>query len=215
MNRSRRKRQDVIGPRRRCGRTPSTRGQGSQRRAPRGEVRAGVSWYGSKRPILRFVCFFVLFLGLFYLAYVPIVKTGVYQAYLGLNAEATGAVLRILGHGASVNGASVASPRFGFNIVSGCDAMEMLAIFAGAVLASPVLIRVKISFVLLGSVVLLTVNLVRLVTLFLIGVYFPAAVDAMHWDVWPGLLILAVLLCWWAWARWAMRYRGSARHVAT
>lgn len=156
-----------------------------------------------------------LFLGLFYLAYVPIVKTEVYRAYLGLIAEATGAVLRIFGYAASVNGVSIVSPRFAIDIVSGCDAMETLALFAGAVLASPVSIRSRISFVLLGSVVLLTVNLMRLVTLFLVGVYFPAAVDAMHWDVWPGVLILAVLLCWWAWARWAMRHRGLARHVAT
>ncbi|UCE61919.1 MAG: hypothetical protein JSU63_09325, partial [Phycisphaerales bacterium] len=69
-------------------------------------------------------------------------------------------------------------------IVRGCDAIEPVAAFTAAVLASPVSVSFKAWGILVGALALQVINLIRLVTLFFVGVYFPRALDIVHIDVW-------------------------------
>lgn len=92
-----------------------------------------------------------------------------------------------------------------FEIIPGCDGTEGFALFGSAVLASPFALRARILFLMIGSIALFVVNTLRLVTLFMLGVYMPDVFHTAHMDLWPGFIIVAVLLCWLSWARWMMR----------
>lgn len=168
----------------------------------------------SKWPVIRFLGLLGLLIGMFYVLFPPFTQTSVFQRYLGLIAESTGAILTLLGQSVTVSGRSVASTRFSLEVVLGCDGIEATAMFVAAVLASPVSLRSRLVFMLAGTVVLVCINVVRIVTLFLIGVYFPKAMDTMHWDAWPAVLIVMVILCWLIWARWAVRREGLFADVA-
>ena len=50
---------------------------------------------------------------------------------------------------------------------------------------------------------LAVLNLIRIVTLFLIGVYFRKFFHMMHIDVWQALFILLTISLWFLWAWWA------------
>jgi exosortase/archaeosortase family protein len=162
---------------------------------------------------VRFVIVFTLLIGVFYAFYVPISQAEGYRSFLAVFARATSAVLGLLGHDVNVNGTVVASARFSMNIVPGCDGMEAIALFVAAVLASPLPLRARLAFMLPGVLGLLVVDLIRLVSLFVIGVHYPSAVETVHWDVWPGLLIAIVLVSWLIWARWMWRRQERSHHV--
>ncbi|MGB2986021.1 MAG: archaeosortase/exosortase family protein [Phycisphaerae bacterium] len=184
------------------------RGERSVRRMRRALDRAWVAWLESKWPVVRFVLVFGLLIGAFYAVYAPSTKGAVFTSYLALITEVCGAILRLLGQGVTVTGPMIVSPRFSIEVVTGCDGIEATALFAAAVLASPVSLRSRLLFLLAGTAVLMVVNLLRIVSLFCVGVYFPNAMDVMHFDAWPGVLIVLVLLCWLIWARWAARRGG-------
>lgn len=159
----------------------------------------------AKGPLVRFVIVFILLIGVFYAFYIPISQVEGYNSYLALFAKATGGILSLFGEDISVSGTDVKSSLFAMQIVPGCDGMEAMALFVSAVLASPVSLRLRIWFILPGILGVLLVDLVRLVSLFYIGAYWPKALHVMHWDIWPGLLIVIVLSSWLVWARWVWR----------
>jgi len=121
--------------------------------------------------------------------------------------------LRVLGEDARVLGAVVTSSRFSVSIVEGCDAIQPVGLFVAAVLASPVAWMPKFPGLLVGAAFLTVMNLVRIVSLFYIGIYFPKAFDMMHRDVSQGLFIVLVVLTWVLWALWAVRRTKAASHA--
>jgi exosortase H (IPTLxxWG-CTERM-specific) len=170
-------------------------------------------WLASKGPVARFVLVFSLLIAVFYAAYLPFIETPWFKTYLAILAEACGGIVGLLGQEVAVNDRWVVAPAFSMEIVSGCDGLEATALFVSAVLASPVPLRSRLVFMAIGTGVLMMINLARIVSLFYIGVYFPKALDRIHFDAWPGLLIVLILGCWLIWARWAARTRGP--HATT
>lgn len=162
---------------------------------------------------MRFVITFTLLIGVFYAVYLPVSQAESYKSYLGLFASATAAVLSAMGHDVVVAGTKVTSGAFSMNIVAGCDGMEAIALFVSAVLASPIVLRSRLVFLVPGVVGLLLLDLVRLVSLFLIGLSYPSAMETVHWDIWPGILIAVVLASWLIWARWIWRRQQPMHDV--
>jgi len=195
---------------------------GSSRSKGRGKAKTGAAeeltgkgdndtrapWFSAKGPVVRFALLFCALIGIFYLIYIPWSQTGTYQLFLTSIAKAVGLVLNTLTFDATVDGQSVRYPGFSMRIVPGCDAMEAIGLFGSAVLASPVAWQKRLTFACIGTVAIFVVNVSRLASLLLIGAYFPSVFETVHWDLWPGLLIVVVLVCWLLWARWATRDRG-------
>lgn len=188
------------------------RGSGSRGRGPRIRAagsRGPLAWFSAKRPVLRFAAIFGLVMGAYYaLTAVPVFRLKLFPAYLQLNAMASAAILRWLGHDARTSELSVVSSRFSLEIARGCDAIEPSALFVAAILAFPGSLRSKLPAMILGVAALLTLNLVRIISLFYAGLYFPAAFEVLHVDVWQPVFILLVLLLF---VLWAVRVTVRAR----
>lgn len=107
--------------------------------------------------------------------------------------------------GGMTSGKGIWTRALTFEIVPGCDGTEGFALFGSAVLASPFLLRARLLCLMIGSIVLFVVNTLRIVTLFILGLYWPKVFHAVHMDLWPGFIIVAVMICWLSWARWMMR----------
>lgn len=167
----------------------------------------------TKAPIVRFVVIFTLLIGAFYAVYLPFSQTESYNSFLNLIARITGTILSVFGEDVTVTANLVKSSRFPMKVVPGCDGMEAMALFVSAVFASPTTLRLRIIFVIPGVLALLLLDFVRLVSLFYIGTYYPDYMHTMHWDIWPGILIAAVLSGWLVWARWIWNQQGQQAHV--
>lgn len=165
------------------------------------------------RPVLRFVLLFGLFLGLFELAFViPVVRNELFPSYLRWNAHASGALLSIFEDSVTTHGNSI-SGRYSLTIERGCDALDPSALFLAGVLAFPSALMAKLPGMLMGTLCLMVLNLVRIVSLYYVGVYIPGWFHIMHVDVWQAAFILIAIVFWVLWALWAIRKDQPVPHA--
>ena len=118
-----------------------------------------------------------------------------FEPIIGFYASASGRILAWLGYNTTVSGTMIFSHEFNLNIKRGCDAIEATALFISAVLAFPASYRSKIPAIILGIVIMMLVNFIRIITLFITGLNHPALFNFMHDQIWQIIYIaIAVLL---------------------
>ena len=168
--------------------------------------------------MLRFVLILGVLMGLFNgLFYVWVVRTAFFDSYLGLNAELCAGMLKWFGESVKTTGTLIASPRYSLEIKPGCDAIQASAFFVFAMLAFPSSVSrlARVPYLLVGTTVLLVLNLVRILSLYYTGVYFPKAFGVIHIDVWQTLFIFLALTLWLVWARGAVPTTEARPDVVT
>jgi exosortase/archaeosortase family protein len=110
-------------------------------------------------------------------------------------------VLRLLGAGTTVEGVIVRSSRFAVQIVAGCTGLQTMVIFIAAVLAYPSRPGQKLRGILLGVSIIFLLNLIRVVTLFYIGMLAPQYFEMAHLLVWQYLIVASTAIIMLAWVR--------------
>lgn len=165
-----------------------------------------------RRPDVRFL---VLFLGILLVAFTTIafqkVNDAVVNPYTGFVARLSGAVLGLIGEDITVTGCELRSPRFAVTIYNGCNGLITSLIFVSGVLAFPASWRAKAAGVIAGLLAIQAINLVRIVSLYYIGVFLPDYFDESHILIWQSLVILAGVGLWIVWARSAAAASRGAR----
>lgn len=154
-----------------------------------------------RRPETRFL---ILFLTILTIGFTTIalqtVNDVVVVPYTAFVAKVSGAVLSLLGEDITRNGCALTSPRFSVTIYNGCNGLITSLIFVSGVLAFPTRWRAKVVGVVGGVLAIQLINLVRIVSLFYIGVFIPSFFNQSHIFVWQSLVILAGIALWVAWA---------------
>ncbi|HOC44850.1 MAG TPA: exosortase H [Thermoanaerobaculales bacterium] len=165
-----------------------------------------------RRPDVRFL---VLFLGILLVAFTTIafqkVNDAVVNPYTGFVARLSGAVLGLIGEDITVTGCELRSPRFAVTIYNGCNGLITSLIFVSGVLAFPASWRAKAVGVIAGLLAIQALNLVRIVSLYYIGVFLPDYFDESHILIGQSLVILAGVGLWIVWARSAAAASRAAR----
>ncbi len=177
---------------------------------PTAAPRAGT---GSNRVLVRMVAIFLLIFGSFYLwGTTDSYEEHVFAPYLAINAALSADILNAFGQSVIVDGPHISSSRFNVTIARGCDGLPPIALFLAALGAFPASVMLKLPALLVCLPLLAAFNLVRIVSLFLVGAYYPDYFHVMHVDVWQALYILfgVVLFCLWLW--WAS---GRSARVPT
>jgi exosortase H (IPTLxxWG-CTERM-specific) len=154
-----------------------------------------------RRPEVRFLVLFLAILGASFLfvAWKP-VDAALVAPYTAFVARLSGAALRLLGEPATVAGCVVSSPRFAVTIFNGCNGLVTSLIFVSGVIAFPARWPAKLLGVVGGLAAIQLINLIRVVSLFFIGIHFPAFFNDAHIVVWQSVVILAGVGLWIAWA---------------
>lgn len=158
------------------------------------------SWRQYRREIAFLVVFLLLLGGGFTLISLNWVNDHVIEPFTAGIAQVSGAVLDLIGQNVTMQGTIIRNARFAVNIRNGCNGVEAMLIFLAAVLAFPASWRSRLLGLGIGILAIQAVNLVRVVVLFLTGVYFPSLFDASHTVVWQTLVILSGVLLWIFWA---------------
>ncbi len=128
-------------------------------------------------------------------------------------AKATLALIHWAGMEATREASTIYHPSgFAYQISRGCTGFVPAALLAAAISAYPASARRKLTGLALGIPLLLSINLARLVHLYYLGVHQPQWFHAAHRVAWEGVIILAVVSVWVAWATWADR--GARRRLA-
>lgn len=118
-------------------------------------------------------------------------------------ASASGALLGLLGREVVTYGVVIrdlATP-FAIEIAAGCNGVEAMILLSAGMLAFPAPWRYKLAGILIGILAIQGLNLVRLVSLFLLGIWDKTLFEWAHLYLWQGLIMLDALLIWLLWIR--------------
>jgi exosortase H (IPTLxxWG-CTERM-specific) len=161
---------------------------------------SGSFWQRNRRELTFLILFVVILGGSFTLISVNWVNDHVVEPFTAGIAWLSGGVLHLLGQNVTMTGTVIRNPRFAVNIRNGCNGIEAMFIFIAAVLAFPASWKSRLAGLGLGILAIQVVNLVRVVALFLTGVYFPKIFDTSHTVIWQTIVILCGVLLWIFWA---------------
>jgi len=135
-------------------------------------------------PVLKFIGGFFVFTIVFYLI-----------------SDLSSMILSIFGLSTQSTGSILSNGSFSVDVQEGCDAVVPTILFITAVLVFPTSWSHKLKGLLYGVPALFTINLIRIISLFLIGLYVPKLFDFMHVEFWQAAFILATVLIFISWLR--------------
>jgi exosortase H (IPTLxxWG-CTERM-specific) len=163
------------------------------------------AWWRAKAPVLFFGARFGALIVLLYAVLALPAADQTLGGYLRANAWLSNGILNLLGQGTHVSDVTIASSTtpFAIAIRRGCDAVEPTWLLCAAILAFPGPWKRKFAGMLAGLVILQALNLVRIVTLYLVGSRYPAMFPSLHLEIWPALLIVAAIALFVGWKGWA------------
>ncbi|MEM7585744.1 MAG: exosortase H [Acidobacteriota bacterium] len=170
------------------------------------------SFWRARRQEITFLTVFILILGGgFTLISLNWVDSNVIAPFTGGVAKASGVALNLIGQDIEMQGTVIRNNRFAVNIMNGCNGVETMIIFLGAVLAFPASWKARGIGLVLGLIAIQFVNLIRVVALFLTGAYYPKFFDSSHTVVWQTIVILFGVVLW---IFWANRYAAPKPALA-
>lgn len=170
------------------------------------------SQWSQKKPVLIFVLGFAVLMVLFYAILLSeFFQTGMQLSIISANAKISSFILNILGMQTVANKETISSAAYSISIARGCDALEAMALFASALLTFPARWKHKLIGFFGGIALLFSLNIVRVVSLYLVGLYYPKAFEFMHVEAWQVIFIIFAIGIWIFWIRWS---RKEAPHAA-
>ncbi len=155
-----------------------------------------------RNPAVRFALTFLVFLGVFSLLFqVSFIQQNVVVPLTTVSANISNVVLKLIGMRTEVNGTVISGEEgFSVNILNGCNGAYVTAILISAVLAFPSTFREKLYGLAMGIPGVQAVNLVRIVSLYYIGVRQLELFEKFHYYVWQTGVIILSMAIWILWA---------------
>jgi len=151
----------------------------------------------------RFLILFAVFLAaLFAIEMLQPVQRHVVLPWTSLLADASGWLMRLFDDQVAVSGKIISSTvkPFSVSIEPGCNGIEAVIVLLAAIMAVRAPLRYKVAGLLAGFVAIQGLNLVRIISLFYLGLWNRQIFEWAHLYVWQALIILDALLVFLVWA---------------
>lgn len=162
------------------------------------------------RVVATFVGLIVIFFGM--LTYTPIVERVDIAWLLAKSAASLGWVMlegigRLGGFSVTMNGTNLSSGSFIVDVSPACSGAVPSMIYLAAVCAYPASWRSKLIGAVLGLTIIYGVNLIRVVALFLIGLFATQFFHETHVYIAQSLVVAIAVATW---LYWAGRYADAS-----
>jgi len=172
------------------------------------------SWLARKGPVFSVAAKFAALMALYYVfSLLPISDRALNGLVTG-TARLANCLLNLLGEKSQLTEATLSSGLFAITVLKACTCVEFVWFYCAALIVFPSPWTRKLPGILIGAAALLALNLLRVMSLFLVGVHFPKAFDMVHEDIWSVSLIIATLFLTLAWIGWARRGEEPTHDVA-
>ncbi len=183
---------------------------------------AAGSYTGDAAPevllMVRFiVVFLVLLVVLFIAELTPTAEHYVIMPFTSVLADASAWIIHLFDPETVSYGKHIrnADGSFIIAIERGCNGVEAVIILFSAILAFPAPWRYKLSGLALGFVAIQALNLVRIVSLFYMGLWNRVWFDWFHLYLWQALIILDALIVFLVWLRYLPPSPDRRQRVAS
>jgi len=172
------------------------------------------AWYASKRPVFWFCGKFSFLLFLYYsVSLMPFFAPAI-GGYLTANARVSHVLLNFFGEPCRITETTIWSATHAVTVLPTCSALELAWFFCAMVLSFPAPLGRRVWGILAGVPLLLGLNLVRIMSLYYVGVHFRGAFDTIHEEAWPVVLILLTIAICSGWIQWARADKPTKPDVA-
>lgn len=154
--------------------------------------------------MLRFLLWFlVLLTALFTLEMFTLVQRTVILPWTALLADLSGWLMQLFDSEIAVVGKVIRSTTsaFGVSIEPGCNGVEAMIVLLAAIAAFPAPWVYKLKGLLAGFVAIQALNLVRIISLYYLGLWNPVLFEWAHLYVWQALIMLDALIVFLVWVR--------------
>jgi exosortase H (IPTLxxWG-CTERM-specific) len=153
-------------------------------------------------PRLRFIVVFLVLLAVFELTLlIDAVDRAVIRPLTNSIAVVSGSVIGLTERNVRVNGTMITSPCFAVDIHNGCNGVEATMFIVAAVLAFPATWKKRLIGVAIGAAIIQVANLLRVVTLFIIGCHRRAWFETFHLAVWQTVIFALAVGFFIVWSR--------------
>ncbi|UTF59196.1 exosortase H [Gilvimarinus sp. DA14] len=153
----------------------------------------------------RFIfLFFFTLMGLFTLELLPWGQTYVVLPLTRALTSVCAFVIELLGRELEVAGIILTDIKTGFavQIAAGCNGIEAMILLIAAMVAFPASLRYTLSGIAFGVLGLQCLNVLRIVSLFFLGLWNSSAFEWAHLYIWQALIMLDSLLIFLIWIRY-------------
>ncbi len=148
----------------------------------------------------RFLIVFAVLLIAFYAVItIDAVDRRVVLPFTAALARVSGAALNLIGEKVLVTGTVISGTRFAVDIRGGCNGLEAVVFVCAAMLAFHAPLRKRILGALAAAVILEALNVIRIDSLYLLGVYHRNVFDMFHLAVWQTLMFGAAVFLFLIW----------------
>lgn len=160
----------------------------------------------SKSPVIKSLAKLYLSFGAAILFFViafqfDFVHNNVVVPFTAFVANCSSILMNIFGAGSKVDGYTLFTSKFSINVVDGCNGIYATAILVSGVIAYPASIRYKFYGIVFGFTAVFLVNLIRVISLFYMGLHFPDIFQEVHVYVWQPIIILWAIVVWNFWSK--------------
>ena len=174
----------------------------SKKVTKKSKVRKPGEWE-SRKPVLKFAGTFFLACILFYILTNMSWFSSFRAPILDLYSSISAGILNIFGFGVDARGSLLSSTSFSVSIEEGCDAIAPAILYAISVLIFPIAWSLRWKGFLFGLLAIAILNIIRIISLYLIGVYVPSLFEFMHVEFWQAVFIVFTVGLWIYWMRWS------------
>jgi exosortase H (IPTLxxWG-CTERM-specific) len=146
------------------------------------------------RKQVLFIAKFVALLVAFYLflSWRPI-DEGIVSPFTRGIANVAAALLRLGDPAVAARGTALTSGAFAVEVKNGCNGVEATLLLVSAVLAFPAAWRKRVIGIVAGIVLIQAVNMIRVVSLFILARDFPKWFDTFHVTIWQSVMFLLAI----------------------
>lgn len=95
---------------------------------------------------------------------------------------------------------------FAVSVEAGCNGIEAVIVLVAGMVAFPAPWKYKVWGLVVGFVLVQTVNMLRIITLYYIGKWNTQAFEFAHLYLWQALIMLDVLVVWLVWIRMVAKH---------
>lgn len=145
------------------------------------------------------IIFSVLLLAFYALITLDAVDTHVVLPFTNMLARVSGAALNVIGEKVHVAGTVISGARFAVDIRGGCNGLEAVVFVCAAMLAFHAPLRQRFLGAAAAALVLEALNIVRIDSLYLLGVYHRNVFEMFHLAVWQTLMFGAAVFLFLIW----------------
>jgi len=164
---------------------------------------------GAAAFILRFFALLALVYGI---SAIPWTERNVIVPFTHAITIVSATALNGIGQHVRAAGTVVGSASFSVSILNGCNGVEATMFLVAAIFAFLAGWQLRAWGLAIGFALVQLLNLLRIVTLFLLGRYQPQAFEFFHLAVWQTLIAAATIFFF---LRWCENARpGDAEHVS-